>query len=48
MGWPTFYLKGKGNYDEMATSPFCLNGKGVVLGWPPLLSGIGWPPLPSM
>ena len=28
MGWPTFYLKGEGIYDEMITSSFCLNGKG--------------------
>ena len=34
----TFYPKGDWNYDEIATSPFCLDGKGVVMGWPPLLS----------
>ena len=32
-GNSTFFLQEKRNYDGMAISRFCLNGKGVVLGW---------------
>ena len=29
--------EGKGNYDEIAASPFCLKGRVVVVGGPPFL-----------
>ena len=49
MGWPIFYLKRKGKYDQMATSPLCLNGKGggdEMVASPCYLKGRGmeWPP----